>query len=210
MKKVGITQRVEYFQSHGEHRDCLDQKWAALFRKLGCLLAPLPNTGLDPQHSSIDCLGLDAIVLSGGNSLSFMDSEASDAAPERDESERRLISEANSRGIPVLGVCRGMQMLNAYYGGSLSRIDGHVATRHELKLVSSYFGYVSNQVNSFHGWGIQPSDLAAPLRGIAFDDSGNVEAFESSERRVLGIMWHPERESPFRKSDLEIIGNFIL
>ena len=105
--------------------------------------------------------------------------------PERDVNEKRLIAEGIERKVPILGVCRGMQMLNVYFGGNLTRLEGHVATKHQLRVSSLFAGYEDCDVNSYHGWGIRLADLADRLRGIAFDSDGNVEAFDCPEDRIL-------------------------
>ncbi len=205
MKRLGISQRVEVIRSYGERRDCLDQRWSALALSLGCAPIPLMNIAIEHVSDVLDTFALDALVLSGGNSLCVLDENASDAAQERDAFESALLNEAIARDIPVLGVCRGMQMINHYFGGQLSACSGHVATRHALKVVPEYQALISTPVNSYHGYGIPPHQLAAELTMLAEDDAAFVEAFVHPHKRVMGIMWHPERETPFRAADFSLI-----
>lgn len=163
------------------------------------------NMTVEHAPQVLDSLKLDAIVLSGGNSLAVLDSNASDAAEERDAFEAALLDEALARDIPVLGVCRGMQMINHYFGGALTACSGHVATRHSLNVIPEYQSLIATPVNSYHGYGILPHQLAPSLTPIAQDNEGLVEAFVHSEKRVMGIMWHPERETPFRAEDFSLI-----
>jgi gamma-glutamyl-gamma-aminobutyrate hydrolase PuuD len=47
------------------------------------------------------------------------------------------------------------------------------------------------------------------LKPLAFDDNGCIESFESTSSRILGLMWHPEREKKFNEFDIQIIGRFL-
>ena len=204
MKRAGITQRVEIIQKYEERRDCLDRRWISLFSELGWLVIPLPNIASDYAEKLLNELKLDAYVLSGGNSLDLPESSTNDVAPERDSFEKQLLESAMIHTIPVLGVCRGMQMLNVHFGGSLTPVENHAGTRHKLSALSDNFR-LPTSVNSYHKWGIQDRVLAEGLIPIAQDSDGNIEAFEHTDYRMFGIMWHPEREEPFCPLDIELI-----
>jgi putative glutamine amidotransferase len=142
-KRVGLSQRVVVCGS--ERRDCLDQAWTQAVAAEGNLPIPLGNATIDVA-GLLDALTLDAIVLTGGNDIASAPG-AVDVAPERDRFERAALAWAHDRDIPVLGVCRGLQMLATEAGATLAETDGHVATRHAL--VSTIAGLPSG-VNSFH------------------------------------------------------------
>jgi N5-(cytidine 5'-diphosphoramidyl)-L-glutamine hydrolase len=210
MRRLGITQRVDHVAAYGERRDCLDQRWATLAFHLGCVPIPLPNA--PPQHVEqlLDNLNLDAVILSGGNSIGKIDPSAFDVSPERDAFESALIGEVSRRALPMLGVCRGMQMLNVSFGGRLSLVEGHVATTHELDIEEEFHDWIATPVNSYHNWAIGPEDLSPEFAPIAFDNDKNIEAFRHKSKKFSGIMWHPEREDPFKGLDLELIKKIIL
>jgi gamma-glutamyl-gamma-aminobutyrate hydrolase PuuD len=210
MKRLGITQRVEHIVAYGERRDCLDQRWTKLAFHLGCIPIPLPNTTPQNVARLLDHLNLDAVILSGGNSIGKVDPSASDVAPERDAFELAMISEASRRELPILGICRGMQIINTKYGGRLSLVAGHVATAHELEVEEEFRDLMPTPVNSYHNWAIGPGDLSPEFAPIAFDADQNIEAFQHQSKKLAGIMWHPERENPFRSLDVELIKKFIL
>ena len=133
----------------------------------------------------------------------------------RDEIELQLIEEALSRGIPILAICRGLQLLNVYYGGTLIQ---HVANteRHAVKtenkgqsahevviepdtLLSGIAQAGSWQVNSRHHQAVDT--VGERLKVVARDPlDGTVEALESEgDGFVLAVQWHPEdqvKESP--------------
>ncbi len=209
MKRIGITQRVEQVQNYSERRDCLDQRWPAFVWELGCVPIPLPNCPPSHVQNLLDELQLDAVILSGGNSIASLDASAADAASERDAFESILLDEALERDFPIIGICRGMQMINVHMGGKLTKISGHVAVRHQISSIDqSYF--FPEFVNSYHNWGISTGDLAEGLQVIALDSEGKVEALKHTKKNLFGIMWHPEREQPFNSLDIELIKRFLL
>ena len=177
--------------------------------ELGLMPIPLPN--VEPKNVSLllDNQSLDFIILSGGNSISILDKKASDISPHRDKFEQALIEESILRNIKILGVCRGMQMVNLQFGGSLTRIEKHVGVRHNVIAINSKFNFPNN-VNSYHEWSIGKNDLASKLRPLVVDDLGNIEAFIDNKRNILGIMWHPERENPFNSLDKDLIKDFFV
>ena len=203
MKRLGITQRVEKIHDYAEHRDCLDQRWAAMALQLGYIPLPLPNVATDQLPMLLDNLNLDGVLLSGGNSLASINPAADDASLERDRFELALLSECFDRKIPVVGVCRGMQLINVKLGGRLHPVKGHVGERHVIIQANGI--PMPEMVNSYHNWGIPSEGLASELFPLAFDKAGNVEALESSVKKILGIMWHPEREQPFNPIDIALI-----
>ena len=204
MKRIGVTQRVEIIASHGERRDCLDQQWAALLEKLGYLLVPVPN-GLSAPDSWLETMGLDGFILSGGNDLAHLP-DASRPSPERDATETAILDYTQQHQMPVLGVCRGLQMMNVYLGGNLVAVEGHVATRHSVipedgePLFSAF-----SEVNSFHDWGIAAEGLAETLLPGARCQDGTIEAARHASLPWACIMWHPEREKPFDEADLALL-----
>jgi putative glutamine amidotransferase len=195
MLAVGVTQRV-VVSEHGERRDALDQAWAPLLLETGFAPVVLPNRG-EGAAALIERFGLDALALTGGNDLG--------TAPERDALEGALLDEARARRLPVLAVCRGLQMMNAHLGGELARVDGHVAAPH----VVLAGGEPYTEVNSFHDWGIGPTGLADELEALLHAPDGSVEAATHRELPWAGVMWHPERDSPDRALQREIVARAL-
>lgn len=208
MKKIGITQRVESVAHYLERRDCLDQRWADFSTLLGFIPIPLPNITAENVRDLIDTLDLDAIILSGGNSLSIL-GDAADTAPERDSFETALVDIAIEKGIPILAVCRGMQLLNCHFEGKLTPVKGHVAKDHVI-ISCDKTAILPHTVNSYHSWGITPAGLGKHLMPLATDDQGNIEAFKHMTYRILAIMWHPERVTGFDLTDIEFIKTHLL
>ena len=189
--RVGVTQRVEDLPDRGERRDALDQAWAAWIASAGDVPVSIPNR-LDDVVAYFRELELDALVLTGGNDLAHLPG-ATNTAPERDATETALLQYASEAGLPVLAVCRGMQMLVHFWGGTPTRLDGHVATTHSIQRRFSPWPLRAGPVNSFHDWGIAADAVGATLEVLATASDGSVEAVAHRTLPQVGIMWHPER-----------------
>jgi putative glutamine amidotransferase len=208
MKRLGITQRVEECANYKERRDCLDQRWYVFANHLGYVPIPLPNVSAIQVPELCKSLKLHAVLFSGGNSIANLEPHASNIAPERDQFELALLKHLIHTSIPTIGICRGMQIINLYFGGKLCKIDNHVAVNHAIiKNDNTY--ELPDIVNSYHNWGIKPIDLADCLTPICCDQQGYIEGYVANKHRILGIMWHPERENPHSTIDINLIRNFL-
>jgi putative glutamine amidotransferase len=209
MTRIGLTQRVETVKTYEERRDCLDQRWGPLMQSFGVDPIPLFNQTADVD-TYVDRLDLDGIVLTGGNDLASL-ADGSNVAPERDQFERTLLETAIDRKLPVLGVCRGLQLLNVYCGGSIHGIDDHVAIEHDLeidqKVAPIAVSTESVAVNSYHSYGVADQGLGDQLAVAGRAPDGSIEWVEHTQYPITAIMWHPERESPSTALDQRIINN---
>lgn len=191
MKRIFLSQRVEYIEAIGERRDALSQEWAVLAEACGFLPLPLPNR-LAAVQRLLGELPPDGIVLTGGNDLAAYGGDA----PERDAVEAWLIDESIKRRIPLLGVCRGAQMLLHHFGTPLERVEGHIRVEHPLTN--------GDTVNSFHGWGAR--ECPPPLEALARSADGVAEIVRHRDCPwIQGVMYHPERYHPPRQRDLAFI-----
>ena len=191
-RRIGITQRVEDLPDRNERRDALDQAWTPWLAAAGASPVLIPNR-LDDPVAFVRELALDGFVLTGGNDLAHLPG-AQAAAPERDATERALLMLAVADRLPVLGVCRGMQMLVEFWGGSVSRVEGHVARAHEIVVADDPRWPVRpGPVNSFHDWGVVRGGVPDALGILAVAPDETVEAVTHIALPQVGIMWHPER-----------------
>lgn len=185
MKRIGITQRRDAVPNRTEVRDALDVNWATLLWNLGILPIPLCSD-IENTQAYLKALNLDGFILSGGNDIGEM--------VERDTLESAILEYSKIYKRPVLGVCRGMQFINHYQGGTLVEVVGHVATMHPVLMSSWTVAYNIKQVNSFHNYGIVEETLGKDLIVLTETDDGMVEAIKHKTYPWLGIMWHPERD----------------
>lgn len=200
MIRLAITQRVDEVAHYRERRDALDQRWVA--RLQGWALprplwpVPVPN-GLQDAGAWAHELGITAVLLTGGGDIG--------RAPERDRCEWQLLDAARLARWPVLGVCRGFQVLNSFLGGRLQAVSGHVGVRHRVHRSAEAWPWAvpvslpssvpeTAEVNSFHAQGIAAGGLAPGLRPLLVDDQGGVEAAAHVDLPWAGMLWHPERE----------------
>ncbi|GFN30750.1 gamma-glutamyl-gamma-aminobutyrate hydrolase family protein [Paenibacillus xylaniclasticus] len=197
MKLIAITQRVDEIAAYGERRDALDQQWIELLASCGLTPLILPNR-LPVVQQLLWSVPIDGIVLTGGNDLVKYGGNA----PERDEVEKHLISYAIDHRIPLLGVCRGMQMIQDYFSVPLVEVEGHIASIHTIK---SARGCAKR--NSFHRFGARHS--VKELIVLATSEDGVIEAVEHRTTKLRGIMWHPERANGGGLEDRQWIRDWL-
>ena len=196
--RVAVSQRRDAMAGRDEVRDALDVRLCALLWELGLLPIPMASAIGDHQEY-IKELMPDAVVLSGGNDIG--------QAPKRDWLERALLNYASEHRLPVLGICRGMQMINYQQSGDLRLVADHVAVRHQINGLLA--GTSGREVNSYHEQGLLDADLGDDLEAMAWSEDGVVEALRHREWPWLGIMWHPERESPVAEADQQLIRDHL-
>lgn len=208
-KRIGITQRVIKHPRYGEIMDCLDINWAKFLMSIDILPVPLPLATTSSVDKIWKTLDLDGLILSGGNTLVEY-ADAKDApeslSPERDAYEKALLKSALSTRKPILGVCRGLQIINTFYCGHITKVKGHAGTRHRLVAENSSTEFeFPLEVNSFHDCAVPRRKLGKELIPLAHDEDDNIEAFYHPKDMTLGIMWHPEREHTPIKRDCVLI-----
>ena len=155
---------------------------------------------------------IDAIILTGGTDIG--------KRPIRDETEKKLIETAIKNNIPLLGICRGIQFINHYFGGNSINIKeevknnvGHVAVTHEIKLLGDaqkFLGKDKTIVNSYHNKGVNEKTLSKELKVFAISEKDKIiEGIFHPKYPIIGIEWHPERESPDEEINKKIINASI-
>ncbi len=198
MKVVLFTQRVEMVEAYNERRDNADQRIAEFIMACGFLPLAIPNIP-SIANEIVDAAKPVGIILVGGNSLV----KYGGSAPERDETDSELLRIAIDRHIPIYGFCRGMQSILDYFGNDLVEVKGHVAVRHNI-----YGEEGVNQVNSYHNQAcisLNNDELIAVMKS----EDGVIEKIRHKSLPIVGTMWHPERENPFRESDIELFKNLV-
>ncbi|WP_409237251.1 gamma-glutamyl-gamma-aminobutyrate hydrolase family protein [Streptomyces sp. PA5.6] len=177
-----------------------------LVRAAGGLTAMLPPD--DPAHAAGIVARLDGVVVAGGPDVAperygaARDARTGPPAPERDAWELALIEAALSSGTPLLGICRGMQLMNVALGGTLiQHMDGHAAGigvfgTHTVKpvpgtLYESIAPDAATDVPTYHHQAVDR--LGRDLVASAYAEDGTIEAIElPAPTWALGVQWHPE------------------
>jgi putative glutamine amidotransferase len=175
------------------------------------------DTRLSAEERERALAGMDGLLISGGVDIhpsryGQAMAGTTEIEDDRDELESNAWQVAEARGVPVLGICRGLQAINVFSGGSLlQHVEGHqgagwglgAPATHPIRLVSgtrlaSLLGPAEElDVNAYHHQGILASDLAPGLHAAAWADSSAgplVEGLEGpGDRFVVGVQCHPER-----------------
>ena len=197
--RIAVTMRVVLADGYGERRDALAQDWGVFLAKAlpGAAWLPVPNIGR-AAVSMVRNFAVGGLILTGG--------EDHGRSPERDATEAALLDWALEASLPVLGICRGAQTINLHLGGGLSAVrdSAHVAVRHDIVLGNSCI-----RVNSYHRRAITAADLAPRLAVLAPAEDQTIEAFHMLGRPVLGLLWHPERESEVASHDCDLLRNLF-
>lgn len=206
--KIAVSQRLIENETYPETRDALDLAWGRWFDSMGWLPFPVP-TALGKPAVWFETLRPDGLLLTGGNDLAQWNSGPLSAM--RDSFEKGLVELALQRQLPIVGVCRGAQLLAHLHGARLERVPGHVAVKHTVAIqpehrLSKALGSTL-EVNSYHQIAITMASES--LQPLAFAMDGTLEAFTHKQKPLLGIMWHPERETPPRQSDQDLMAAFF-
>lgn len=212
-KKIAITQRIIETQEYVELRDALSHDWMLYLQQCGYTPLLIPSQILDVV-SYVKMFGCDGIILSNGESVKLKKNDLGEwVGSDRDVMEAKLLDWAIQRDVPVLGVCRGMQLINCYFGGQLKKnIKGHVTESHRIDIIMDYFqefyGTDTTEVNSYHCMGITKSSLGKGLSVWAKQED-IIEGFIHNTFPILGIEWHPERVKPMNQYDKTLILKFF-
>ncbi len=189
MRAVAVSQRVDDHPLRRETRDALDQRLVQWLYRAGFVPYPVPNVLIDfsALEAWLDLLHPAGIVLSGGNDPGQIGL--------RDRTEEAMCDYARQHRLPLLGICRGMQMMGVWTQTEIRPVTGHVASRHSLS------GELTGTVNSFHNYSL--ATCPAGFRVLAQSEDGEIEAVQHLTLPWEGWMWHPEREDTFSARDLQ-------
>ena len=175
---------------------------------------------------------IDGLILSGGHDINPYNygqepsQKIGETFPERDTYEMILLEESKKRNIPILGICRGFQLINVAAGGTLyqdlSLIPGNILKHNQVSnptlkthkieikensFISSIFGK-ETMVNSFHHQAIDK--VANDFIVVARASDGVVEAIEHKTYKFLvAVQWHPEMLAVNCEKAKELFSKFV-
>ena len=224
MKKIGVSACFMYPDINRnvfgpKTLNYLEQDMARYLYRFGAYPVLIPNLGVDELPDFLS--SFDGFVFQGGTDIapqtygeSSLPNSKWPGDPMRDDYEMKVLDFAMNQGKPILGICRGMQLMNVYFGGKLFQdiatqyseqvlhrdaID-YDKIRHQLEfpeggLMERLHGTADEYwVNSVHHQGIK--ELGQELEGIALSAEDQlVEALHlknDEPGRVMGVQWHPE------------------
>jgi N5-(cytidine 5'-diphosphoramidyl)-L-glutamine hydrolase len=193
MKIIAVSQRVE-ISKYKEIRPQLDINFFNFIVSAGYIPVPIPYYLYNKKKSNfflkkwLTKIKPHGIVLSGGENIG--------TNKFRDTAEYFLINFSKKNHIPVLGICRGMQILSKYFGSKLFKVKNHVNKNHLIKSKDKKI-----IVNSFHNLAIKSCPKNFKIKFKAED--GVIESIYSTNSRMEGWMWHPERYKKFKSFDIK-------
>jgi putative glutamine amidotransferase len=194
-------------------------RYIAALERAGAEVIPL-EPGDDPR------IDFDALCVSGGEDVEptrygEFDTGCETVTPARDALEIALVDRARALDVPILGVCRGFQVLNVAFGGSLVQhleghrpedaegVVGHIVSPVAGSRLAEATTSAPHRVNSRHHQAVSAERLAPGLVATAWVGD-LIEAFEAPAHRwVVGIQWHPERTAEVDAAAARIFEAFV-
>jgi gamma-glutamyl-gamma-aminobutyrate hydrolase PuuD len=185
----------------------------------GHLPVIIPRFGTDAQFDAI-AAKLDVLVMTGGEDIAPVRYDAKSSPKlgkvnvKRDGFDFRLLAAARRRNLPVIGICRGCQLLNVAFGGTLwqdlpsefpvkdvqHRNMFHWIAIERDSRFARVTGVTNALVNSYHHQAVK--DLAPGFRIVAKSPDGVVEAIECDTYPAIGVQFHPEKMQCDEKNDV--------
>lgn len=201
MYRFGITMRETNAQGYFEPRDSISFDWSKY------MLSAFPDSQFvyipNIEENVIDYikkLKIDVLILSGGDDIGI--------TPRRDNTELLALKYALKVKIPVIAICRGLQLVHTYFGGKLESgnnayVTEHKATNHLIDIDGS-----SRMVNSYHTNYLVEDSISDNLEIFARSKNDNtIEGLLN--RDILAMMWHPERDAEIVEWNKLLIENFL-
>jgi putative glutamine amidotransferase len=188
----------------------LPEPYVAALVAAGAMVCLLPPAG--PVAAEELLARVDGLLLAGGGDVEPARYGAADHPaqygldPDRDELELELATAAVAMGVPVLAICRGVQLLNVAFGGTLVQHlpdgDGQIVHRDEAKQamhdvevepgsrLAGALGQTRAACRSHHHQGLDR--IGDGFRPVAWAPDGLVEGIERDQGWTVGVLWHPE------------------
>ncbi len=202
---------------------CINKNYCTAISDFGQTPVLISNFNLQAIDKIISVA--DGILFTGGGDIHAkffnqrLHPKASDINIARDEFELKLCMKAIQKNLPVLGICRGIQIINIALGGNIfQHINGHMQNiprdlaAHNVYLKSDtklfkLIGQKKMQVNSLHHQAV--NILGKDLKISGFAEDGIIEAIEMpSKKFVMGLQWHPESLYKVYESQMKIFKGF--
>ena len=203
MKTLVVSPKIS-IDKHKKINFHIDQDLSNFLNRLNVKIVPvvLKNNKLDLNSVKY----ADGLILAGGGDISRK--KKTKVNKIRDSYEKKLFKYYSKRDKPILAICRGFQLIVDIYGIKLEKINNHVRKFHSLKIGKSKFIKDKTlRVNSYHNYCIK--DLPKSFIKVSNTKDGSIEIAEHKSKKILCLMFHPERKMKSKKNILKSIKNFF-
>ncbi len=203
MKTLVVSPKIS-IDKHKKINFHIDQDLSNFLNRLKVKIIPvvLKNNKLDLNSVKY----ADGLILAGGGDISKKHKNKINQI--RDNYEKKLFKYYYNRNKPILAICRGFQLIADIHGIKLEKINNHVRKFHSLKIDRSKF--IKDKilkVNSYHDYCIK--DLPKNFIKVSNTKDGSIEIAEHKSKKILCLMFHPERKMKSKKNILKSIKNFF-
>ena len=193
MKKrtIIISLGIEFIKKRKEYREYIDSELIKLINSCGYNVYLLNNF----YHSNyninnekyisyiIKKLNVCGIILPGGADFGIY--------KKRDQTELYLIRLSIRKNIPLLGICRGLQIINLFFKGKHKKIKNHVKKINKIEIYERYLN-----IKCYHNNSI--SKIGSDLKILSKSKDGCIESIKHKKYSIYGWMWHPERNLKYK------------
>lgn len=212
MKNISLVSiRNDFIVSRSENRDSIDTEIYKLLSDIGLIPFLIPNDTkfIFNLNNLIDNKRIKCLLLSGGNDLGHLKKKGgTNISYKRDEVELELINYCLHNKIPIIGICRGFQLIASHLGAEIDKVDNHINTFHKIKLNDSASEI---KVNSFHSFGLKNNNLPINIKPLgSYEKDNTIECFTTElPFRSINFMWHPERKNGAKEETTKLIKAFL-
>lgn len=227
---IGLT--ISYEKNEQEDRVFVNHSYLDAIRRFGGIPVIMPTEG-EPEELEMILELCDGVLFPGGDDLEptlYGEEVWNDSVcfnPKRDDTERYVMNLVDGKGLPMLGICRGLQLMNVFYGGTLyqdiptqletpinHRMEKpdhrtcHACILEEGSPLHQVIGESTLAVNSHHHQAVK--DVASGFKVMGRAEDGIVEAIWNPEKKFCwAVQWHPERIWDLEDSSAKVFQAFI-
>ena len=173
----------------------LEQNWIEYAKKVNINLFIISDPkNLKKDYTTYKPKGL---IVSGGGDIYNYDKKLYNL--QRDKNEKKIIDFFKNKKLPILGICRGFQLICSYNGINLTRVKNHVKKNHNIYNLyqDKKLNFNKINTNSFHNYAVRK--LNNKFEKLAIHDDQTVEIAKLKNSQIYLFMFHPERKNKDQK-----------